>query len=865
MKKVFVLCTILAVMSCLAWAGEISNTSTDTKGSVAAPVSQLSAKEEIVQLQDMISAAKAAGVEPRAEWFARIGELVGPTQSVRSLDMGGIDWASAVVIPSIPWNDSGVLPATDACLIPASLPRPYHSVMYTLTAALAGTYIFDMCNSAADDYLRIWKNPAGACATSFTGTADDNCGTSDPSYSIALVAGDVVYVECGTYYPTETALDYVFHVQGPTLARGRCCYGSDVLNPTCAINLLGDCQTLGGTWTIDVTDCAVNPCPSCPFPSRDVEPNNTFDLAAEVECNNSYCGTVYTATDATDWYKVVIPAGVCETLTIRVFGNDTPNNFPYGKGLDPKLYLFAGDGTTQLAYNDDNNGVAPEPVHYDSKVVSTCLTSGTYYIKIDCYSPGGPYVLNVSCEACACPLTCDSYVLCGTPGEEEPNGSCTDPGLEFQPVIECNSTVYGLICPSATDVDYWNVVVPPFSKMTLAAFDGEGCMTSPMSCLTTQPFSTACASLASASAGTWTLTNSGAVPWSIFMKVAGTCPSTYKLVSTCCPLANPCDMVTEIGAVTNFTTTVSTCPTDPCGLLAIPSGVYANACAGSLYTAGPSKIFKIHTYAAGNMTIDALGAANADVQVMVFTDCADPLATCVGSSDALGGSATPEQIVFTNLPEGIYYISISFYGANACGDMTLTITSDVVLPVTMRGEPTAVAGDGSVTLNWATASETNNARFEIVRDGALVGTVNSAGNSASGHNYSWTDEGLNNGTVYSYTLRTVSVDNQIANVATVSAVPSVNAGAVTEYSLNQNFPNPFNPTTSIAFDMVDAGFVSLKVYNLMGQEVASLVNGQMTSGRHLVSFDAKNLPSGLYMYRLNVNGFAAEKKMLLMK
>jgi hypothetical protein len=64
---------------------------------------------------------------------------------------------------------------------------------------------------------------------------------------------------------------------------------------------------------------------------------------------------------------------------------------------------------------------------------------------------------------------------------------------------------------------------------------------------------------------------------------------------------------------------------------------------------------------------------------------------------------------------------------------------------------------------------------------------------------------------------------------------------------------------------VDAGHVNLMVYNLMGQEVASLVNGQMTSGRHIVSFDAANLPSGVYVYRLNVNGFVSEKKMLLMK
>jgi hypothetical protein len=95
-------------------------------------------------------------------------------------------------------------------------------------------------------------------------------------------------------------------------------------------------------------------------------------------------------------------------------------------------------------------------------------------------------------------------------------------------------------------------------------------------------------------------------------------------------------------------------------------------------------------------------------------------------------------------------------------------------------------------------------------------------------------------------------------------VPSFDAAVITEYALRQNFPNPFNPTTSIAVDLVEAGFASLKVYNLMGQEVADL-SSRMDAGRHIVHFNAKDLSSGIYLYRLNVNGFSAEKKMLLMK
>lgn len=189
---------------------------------------------------------------------------------------------------------------------------------------------------------------------------------------------------------------------------------------------------------------------------------------------------------------------------------------------------------------------------------------------------------------------------------------------------------------------------------------------------------------------------------------------------------------------------------------------------------------------------------------------------------------------------------------------------DVILPVELLGTPSATAGDGSVTLNWITASENGNARFDILRGGAVVGRVDGAGTSPTRHTYRWTESGLTNGTTYTYTLRAVGVDGSSFELAMLEATP-FDAAAVTEYALHQNYPNPFNPTTSIAVDLLDKGNVSLKVYNLMGQEVANLVNGNMDKGRHLVTFDASKLSSGIYLYRLSVNGFVAEKKMLLMK
>ena len=204
---------------------------------------------------------------------------------------------------------------------------------------------------------------------------------------------------------------------------------------------------------------------------------------------------------------------------------------------------------------------------------------------------------------------------------------------------------------------------------------------------------------------------------------------------------------------------------------------------------------------------------------------------------------------------------------NACYNASADpyeVPIDVILPVEFAGLE-AIAGDGSVTLEWATASETNNARFDIVRDGRVVGTVNGAGMNPARSEYEWTESGLDNGVTYTYTLKAIGSSGAEQVLATASAMPTFDAATVTEYALHQNYPNPFNPTTAIRFDLVESQFVTLTVFNVMGQEVATLVNGTMNAGAHVVSFDAANLPSGVYIYKIEAGAFAATKKMLLMK
>ena len=86
-----------------------------------------------------------------------------------------------------------------------------------------------------------------------------------------------------------------------------------------------------------------------------------------------------------------------------------------------------------------------------------------------------------------------------------------------------------------------------------------------------------------------------------------------------------------------------------------------------------------------------------------------------------------------------------------------------------------------------------------------------------------------------------------------------------QYSLNQNYPNPFNPTTTIKFGIAEFGFVSLKVYDILGNEITTLVNEEKPSGNYEVEFNASSLPSGVYFYRLKSGSFVETKKMIVLK
>ena len=92
-----------------------------------------------------------------------------------------------------------------------------------------------------------------------------------------------------------------------------------------------------------------------------------------------------------------------------------------------------------------------------------------------------------------------------------------------------------------------------------------------------------------------------------------------------------------------------------------------------------------------------------------------------------------------------------------------------------------------------------------------------------------------------------------------------NSNIPKEYSLKQNYPNPFNPSTNIQYDLPKDNFVTIKIYDLLGKEVLILVNEEKTAGSYIISFNASNLSSGIYYYKIKAGSFEQVRKMILLK
>jgi hypothetical protein len=197
---------------------------------------------------------------------------------------------------------------------------------------------------------------------------------------------------------------------------------------------------------------------------------------------------------------------------------------------------------------------------------------------------------------------------------------------------------------------------------------------------------------------------------------------------------------------------------------------------------------------------------------------------------------------------------------------TLAEMSDVV-PVEMLTF-TASINSSEVRLIWSTASELNSRGFEIERsvnghdNFATIGFVDGKGNSTEINYYSFIDEPQLSGAnqIY-YRLKQVDFDGTFS----YSDVVNVTYDVPAKFVLNQNFPNPFNPSTTINYFVPKESFVSIKLFDFLGREVTTLVSETKSTGSYELSFNASSLPSGTYFYVMTADNYSTTKKMVLMK
>lgn len=235
------------------------------------------------------------------------------------------------------------------------------------------------------------------------------------------------------------------------------------------------------------------------------------------------------------------------------------------------------------------------------------------------------------------------------------------------------------------------------------------------------------------------------------------------------------------------------------------------------------------------------------------------------NKESSGGSVTLYSVFAKEIPSasGFLYTAIKTVGKYAKYALKKPVTA---LPVELTSFDFSVT-ENNVTLNWQTSGEMNNSGFDVERNSSdnivwrKIGFVQGNGTAGGNINYTFMDGNINSGN-YNYRLKQTDYNG---NYEYFNLNSEVVIGQPDNFQLKQNYPNPFNPNTNIEFHISNLGYVSLKVYDMSGKEVRTLVNEIKEAGYYSVIFDGSDLSSGIYFYKMQINGKENSRKMLLLK
>ena len=204
---------------------------------------------------------------------------------------------------------------------------------------------------------------------------------------------------------------------------------------------------------------------------------------------------------------------------------------------------------------------------------------------------------------------------------------------------------------------------------------------------------------------------------------------------------------------------------------------------------------------------------------------------------------------------------------NGYGKINIGNALNTGLPIELSSF-TANYNKDKVVLKWETKTEVNNYGFDVERSFSSLGTrwetigfVEGNGNSNSPKYYNFTDNNIVKTGAYNYRLKQIDNDGTYK----YSNIVYVNVSSPDNYYLSQNYPNPFNPTTTISWQSPESDIQSLKVFDLLGNEVSTLIDEYKPAGDYEIKFNANGLPSGMYFYRLTSGKHIETKMMLLLK
>lgn len=295
----------------------------------------------------------------------------------------------------------------------------------------------------------------------------------------------------------------------------------------------------------------------------------------------------------------------------------------------------------------------------------------------------------------------------------------------------------------------------------------------------------------------------------------------------------------------------------------VTAEMFNSAPSGSLIGSGVDKISSVRYYSISNAT-----SANCSVTLPwgsddVVSDLSN-ITVVYGANTSVWLSNNRSGSTTGNASSGTV---TGTFGSIMGADFTLgnIIGGTNPLPLEMTFF-TALVRDGKVELAWRTATEVNNYGFEIQRstpatEWQCIGFVGGAGTSNAPNVYSFIDNDLFPGKHF-YRLKQIDHGGAFQYSSSVGAFVN---GAPEEFVLDQNFPNPFNPLTNVGFQLPIAAQVKLSVYDVLGREMAVLMDERKEAGIYSAQWDAARLSSGVYFYRLTAGTFVGTKKMLLMR